>query len=156
MSTTLPSSVNQALFNWEGTLGLPRYDQFEDKDFAPAFEYALQAHLDEIDAIAKNPEPATFENTIETLELAGDPLSRVARIFYNLSSAHTNDAIQALERDLAPKMAEHSSKISMNKDLFDRVDQVYQQREKLELDPEALRVLEQHWKGICPLRCKAQ
>ncbi len=148
MTTKFPSSVNPALFNWDGPLGLPGYDQFEVKDFAPGFDYALKAHLDEIDAIANNGAPATFENTIEALELAGDALSKVARIFYNLSGAHTNDAIQALERDLAPKMAEHSSKISMNKALFERTDAVYQQRDSLNLDAEALRVLEQHWKGF--------
>ncbi len=148
MAPKLPANVNPALFNWDGPLGLPRYDRFENKDFTPAFEYALEVHLEEIDAIADNAEPATFENVIVALELAGDALSKVARIFYNLSGSHTNDAIQALERDLAPKMAEHSSKVSMNKALFERVDTIYQQRDSLDLDPEALRVLEQHWKGF--------
>jgi len=150
MSSTAPtvSDVNQAILKWDGPLGLPAFARINDQDFDTAFDVALPAHLAEIDAIAKDPEAPTFENTLVALELAGDMLDRAASIFWNLSGANTNDVIQALERKLAPEMARHSSAITMNRALFERIDTLYQAREALELDAEADRVLELTWKSF--------
>ncbi|MDK1375978.1 MULTISPECIES: M3 family metallopeptidase [unclassified Sinorhizobium] len=145
---TASASLNPALVNWTGHKGLPRFDAVKDEDFAPAFDAALAAHEAEIDAIAHNPEPPTFENTVVALEIAGDELSRVSALFWNKAGAHTNDVIQALEREIAPKMSRHYSKIGMNPALFSRIDRLWEKREELGLDLEATRVLERHWKGF--------
>ncbi|MBP1885557.1 M3 family metallopeptidase [Sinorhizobium mexicanum] len=145
---TASASLNPALVNWTGHEGLPRFDAVKDEDFAPAFDAALAAHEAEIDAIAHNPEPPTFENTVVALEIAGDELSRVSALFWNKAGAHTNDVIQALEREIAPKMSRHYSKIGMNPALFSRIDTLWEKREGLGLDLEATRVLERHWKGF--------
>ncbi|WEX88771.1 M3 family metallopeptidase [Sinorhizobium garamanticum] len=145
---TASASLNPALVNWTGHEGLPRFDAVKDEDFAPAFDAALAAHEAEIDAIAQNPEPPTFENTVVALEIAGDELSRVSALFWNKAGAHTNDVIQALEREIAPKMSRHYSKIGMNPALFSRIDTLWEKREELGLDLEATRVLERHWKGF--------
>jgi peptidyl-dipeptidase Dcp len=146
MSTS--SSVNPAVFDWSGPNGLPRFEAVSDDDYAPAFEAALAAHDAEIDTIAKNPEAPTFANTIIASETAGDELSRVSALFWNKAGAHSNDLIQALEREIAPKMSRHYSKIGMNADLFRRIDTLWEKRAELGPTTEELRVLERHWKGF--------
>ncbi len=136
------------LTHWSGPLGLPGFDRIEDNDFGPVFEAALKAHAREIDAIAGNPATPTVENTLAALELAGDPLDRVSAIFWCRAGAHTNDAIQAMERDISPKMSRHFSAISMNEKLFARLDDLHSRRSELGLDTETLRVLEKTWKGF--------
>ncbi|GEO85717.1 MULTISPECIES: M3 family metallopeptidase [Alphaproteobacteria] len=146
MSAT--TSVNPAVFEWNGPNGLPRFETVSDDAYAPAFEAALTDHDNEIGAIANNPEAPTFANTIIALETAGDELSRVSALFWNKAGAHSNDVIQALERDIAPKMSRHYSKIGMNADLFRRIDTLWETRAELGLTTEELRVLERHWKGF--------
>jgi peptidyl-dipeptidase Dcp len=143
-----PATVNPALVEWNGYQGLPRFDMVKDADFAPAFEAALASHEAEIDAIANNSGEPTFSNTVGALEIAGDQLSRVSALFWNRAGAHTNDEIQALEREIAPKMSRHYSKIGMNAALFGRIDRLWDWRETLGLTGEELLVLERHWKGF--------
>lgn len=145
---TASTPLNPALTTWTGHEGLPRFDLVKDTDFAPAFEAAFRAHEAEIDEIAGNPDAPTFENTVIALEIAGDELSRISSIFWNKAGADTNETIQALERDIAPKMSRHYSKIGMNAALFKRIDTLWENRESLGLDLEATRVLERHWKGF--------
>ncbi|MDE1995942.1 MAG: M3 family metallopeptidase, partial [Rhizobiaceae bacterium] len=142
------ASVNPALVEWTGHQGLPRFDAVKDSDFAPAFDDALASHEAEIDAIADNPEAPSFANTVTALEIAGDQLSRVSALFWNKAGADTNDLIQALEREIAPKMSRHYSKIGMNAALFARIDALWEDRENLGLTLEETRVLERHWKGF--------
>ncbi|MDI7862442.1 M3 family metallopeptidase [Rhizobiaceae bacterium n13] len=146
----MPSSakINPALVEWNGHRGLPRFDQIDDGDFAPAFDIVLAEHEAEIDAIANNPDTPTFANTIVALETAGDGLSRVSAVFWNRAGAHTNDVIKTLEREIAPKMSRHYSKIGMNAELFARIDALWEGREALGLTVEQTRVLERHWKGF--------
>ncbi len=145
---TSSPALNPAVTDWNGPDGLPRFEAVSDNDFAASFEAALAEHEAEIDVIAGNPEKPTFENTVVALEIAGDALSRVSSLFWNRAGAHTNDVIQALERDIAPKMSRHYSKIGMNAELFARIDALWEGREKLGLDLERTRVLERHWKGF--------
>lgn len=145
---TLAPNINPALVEWSGLHGLPRFERVGDDDFAGAFATALTLHEAEIDAIAHNEEPASFDNTITALEVAGDELSRVSALFWNRAGAHTNEVIQALERDIAPKMSRHYSKIAMNDALFQRVNALWEKRTSLELSTEQMRVLERHWKGF--------
>ena len=133
---------------WQGPLGLPDFSRIGDDDFAPVFDAALKAHEAEIEAISGNKEAPTIDNTLAALELGGEALDRISSIFWCRAGAHTNEAIQALERDISPKMSRHFSAISMNERLFARIDDLYQRRDTLELDAETLRVLEKTWKGF--------
>ncbi len=133
---------------WNGPSGLPDFARLDDDDFAPVYEAALIAHQAEIDAIVANPEAPTVDNTIAALELSGEALDRVGSIFWCRAGANTNDAIQALEVAISPKLSRHFSGISMNEHLFARIDDLYQRRAELGLDAETLRVLEKKWKGF--------
>ncbi|MER8452978.1 M3 family metallopeptidase [Mesorhizobium sp. M1428] len=147
----MPSTVDLAahpLTAWQGPLGLPDFTRIGDGDFSPVFDAALKAHEAEIEAIAGNGETPTIDNTLAALELAGEALDHVSSIFWCRAGAHTNEAIQALERDISPKMSRHFSAISMNEGLFARIDDLYQRREALKLDAETLRVLEKTWKNF--------
>ncbi|RWM77388.1 MAG: peptidase M3 [Mesorhizobium sp.] len=147
----MPSAVDLAahpLTTWQGPLGLPDFTRIGDGDFSPVFDAALKAHGAEIEAIAGNAETPTVENTLAALELGGEALDHVSSIFWCRAGAHTNEAIQALERDISPKMSRHFSAISMNERLFARINDLYQRRETLKLDAETLRVLEKTWKNF--------
>jgi peptidyl-dipeptidase Dcp len=91
----------------------------------------MAQHLKEIQAIASNPEPPTFENTIVAMEKTGELLDRVDHIFSNLSSANTNPAIQKIETEMAPKQSAHQDAIFLNAPLFKRVETIYNDRTKL-------------------------
>ncbi len=123
--------------------GAPDFDAIRDEHFRPAFEAGMARQLEEIEAIAGNPEPPTFENTIVAMERTGELLTRVQRVFFNLASAHTNEEIQAIQSELAPKLAAHSDDIYLNPALFERVRTLYEGRDALELDPESRRLLEE-------------
>ena len=140
--------VNREIFDWSGLHGLPRFQDIAVADFAPAFDAALKAHDAEIDAIAGHADAPSFENTIEALEVAGDQLSRVSALFWNRAGAHTDPEIQALEREIAPRMSRHYSRIGMNAALFARIDALWENRASLGLNTEQMRVLERHWKGF--------
>ncbi|HTV70678.1 MAG TPA: M3 family metallopeptidase [Rhizobiaceae bacterium] len=136
------------LTHWTGPLGLPDFAKVSERDFGPVFDATFAAHNAEIDGIAGNAAPVTIDNTMAALELSGDALERVSSIFWCLAGANTNEAIQKIEREIAPKMARHYSAISMNAALFARIDALYQKRASLGLDAETLRVLEKSWKGF--------
>src|SRR5215208_6548507 len=124
-SLSMPSTVDLAahpLTAWQGPLGLPDFTRIGDGDFSRVFDAALKAHEAEIEAIAGNTRTPTIENTLAALELAGEALDHVSSIFWCRAGAHTNEAIQALERDISPKMSRHFSAISMNERLFARID----------------------------------
>jgi len=137
------TNMSENPFYTESTLPFeaPDFNSIENRHFMPAFERGMEEQLSEIDSIAtQDPEP-TFENTIVAMELTGDLLTRVQRVFYNLTSAHTNDEIQNIQSELAPKLAAHSDNIYLNRDLFNRVETLYQNIEQLELDDESKKLL---------------
>jgi peptidyl-dipeptidase Dcp len=133
---------NPLLDTWQTPFGLPPFDAINDDDFAPAFEAALAEARANIAEIADSAEPPTFANTIAALELAEQTLDRVSGVFYNLAGADATSAREALQRDLAPKMAAFSSEVTMNEALFGRVDALFEQRGALGLSPEEDRVLD--------------
>jgi peptidyl-dipeptidase Dcp len=124
--------------------GYPAFDQIKDAHFAPAFAEGMRVQLAEIDAIANNPKPATFDNTIVAMERSGRLLDRVQTTFQNLQGANTNDALDAIDRDMSPKLAAHGDAIFLNARLFARVDALYAKRDRLHLDPEAKHLLERY------------
>ena len=122
----------------------PPFDKVQDADYAPAFTAGMAANLAEINAIANNPKAATFDNTIVAMERSGQLLSRVRTVFSVMSGSNTNETIQGLERELAPKMAAHSDAVMLNDKLFKRIDSLYAKRDKLGLDAESKRLLERY------------
>ncbi len=146
MSDTTIDLARHPLTTWTGPLGLPDFAAISDDDFGPVFDAALAAHEAEIAAIANNPEKPSIANTLEAMELAGDALGRVSAIFWGRAGAHTNPQIQALEREIAPKMSRHFSSVYMNAALFARIEALHAERETLGLDAETARVLEKSWK----------
>ena len=124
---------------------LPPFDRIEDAHYAPAFATGMQQQLAEIIVIADNPAAASFDNTVVAMEHSGQLLQRVSNVFFNLTGAHTNDAMEAIERDLAPQLAAHRDAIMLNTRLFQRVASLYQQRDTLALDAESKRLLERYY-----------
>jgi peptidyl-dipeptidase Dcp len=133
--------TNPLLTEWTGPHALPPFDVLEDAHFNPAFDAAEAAGRAAIAAIAENPEPASFANTIEALERADKLLDRVAGVFYNVAGSDSNDAREALMRDLAPRMSAYSSEITNNAALFARIQALWDAREDLDLSAEEARVL---------------
>jgi len=99
--------TNPLLEPWTGPFGLPPFDRIEEAHYRPAFEAAMAEHEAEIVAIADNPAPPDFANTIEAMERAGRTLDQVAAVFFGFCASHTNDALQAIQREVAPKLAAH-------------------------------------------------
>src|SRR6476646_1053092 len=109
---------NPLLQPWNTPYGLPPFEAVQAAHFEPAFEVALAQHLEEIDAIGADPQAPTFENTVAAIDRSGRALRRIEGLFYNLASSETSPALQAVERRMAPRMAAHSSAISMHRALF--------------------------------------
>src|SRR5690606_6222999 len=128
--------------------GVPPFDLIKDEHFEPAILEAIKQHQAEIDAIANNTEEPTFENTIEAMENSGSLLARNARIFYNLTSANTNDKLQEIATKLSPEMSKHSDNINLNDKLFTRVKAIWDKKETLNLGLEEAKLLEETYKGF--------
>ncbi len=139
---------NPLFAEWTAPFGAPPFDAFEPEHFIPAFEHAMVLHNAQIAAIASNREPATFDNTIVALELAGADLRRIQRTFGALTSSATNDAIRTIQREMSPRIAAHNSAIALNKDLFERIDALYQNADAQDLNAEQARVLERTHTGF--------
>lgn len=138
--------IKPALVNWDGIHGLPDFAAIEDEDFRPAFGPAMALHLAEIEAIADNPQPADYANTIEAMELAGAHLRKVQTLFWHRAGTDSTPVIQELERDIGPELAKHQSAIFMNERLFARIETLHEDRKSSGLSSEQIRVLEQHYK----------
>ena len=130
----------------ESTLpyGLPAFDLIEDSHYRAAFERGMAKQLEEIEAIAASGEEPTLDNTLVAMERSGRLLDRVARVFFSLSAADTNDEINAIRAEMAPKLAAHSDQILLNADLFARVEALFEGREAAGLSPEEVRLVEQY------------
>jgi peptidyl-dipeptidase Dcp len=135
---------NPLLGEWATSFELPPFTEIAPEHFRPAFDQALAEHRAEIAAIADDPASPSFANTIDAFEKAGRGLDRVASVFFNLTGAHTSDALQAIEREMAPALARHRSAIFLNTALFRRIDDLFARRDSLGLTPEQARVLDRY------------
>ena len=122
------SSDNPFFKPFDTEHGTPPFHLIKTEHYEPAFEEAIKQHQAEIDAIANSSEEATFENTIEAMEYAGEMMSRVGGVFFNLLSAESNDEMMEISQRLSPKLSEHSNNINLNEQLFARVKSVYDNR----------------------------
>jgi peptidyl-dipeptidase Dcp len=137
----MTAPANPLLARWDTPFALPPFARIADDHFAPAFDAALAEARAAVARIADSPDAPTFANTIAPLELAQDTLDRVAGVFFNLAGSDSNPARQALQRDLAPRLAAFSSEVTMNPALFARIEALWAARDGLGLDPEQARVL---------------
>ncbi|MCC5878574.1 MAG: M3 family metallopeptidase [Idiomarina sp.] len=120
----------------------PDFRLIEDAHFMPAFERGMAEHKADIDRIINNSAAPTFENTIVAMEQSGELLTRVSRVFSNLSGTDSNEARRQLQRDLSPKLSAHADDINLNPELFARIEAIYEQRDSLDLDAESARLLD--------------
>ena len=144
-STTV--STEQNPFYTESSLYMkyPEFDKIKNKHYTPAFEKGMADHMAEIDAIAERADSPTLENTIISMEKSGALLDRVATVFFSLTSANTNDAMEKIRSEMAPKLSAHSDQILLNGKLFHRVKTIYEQRDQLGLDAESKRLVEKYY-----------
>ena len=127
---------------------VPPFDRIKDEHFAPAMEKGMREELKEVEVVANNSEKPTFENTIVALERTGRLLDRAERTFDNLNACNTNPTLQKIETEMAPKLAAHRDAIHLNSKLFARVQELYDNRDKVGLDPESAYLLERYYKDF--------
>ncbi|MBS0275076.1 MAG: M3 family metallopeptidase [Proteobacteria bacterium] len=137
-------STNPFFESWNTPFAAPPFSQIQPEHFRPAYDRAFAEHARQIAAIAESSEAPSFENTIAAIEKSGRMLARIDLVFGNLAASDTNDALQAIERDMAPLHARHWNAVFLNADLFRRIDTLFSRRETLGLDAESLRVLERY------------
>ncbi|MCR9082872.1 MAG: M3 family metallopeptidase, partial [Cyclobacteriaceae bacterium] len=138
---------NPLLDKFEAPFETAPFNQIKTEHFLPAIQKSIELAKDEVKAIKASPLP-TFENTIEALDRAGEKLGVIAGIFFNLNSAETNEEIQKLAREISPLLTEHSNDILLDKELFERVEQVHSQKEQLNLSPEQETLLSKTYKSF--------
>lgn len=133
---------NPLLAAWDTPFGMPPFDRIRPAHFAPAFEHAMAAHRSETAAIAADPAPPSFANTVEALERAGGLLTRISAVFFNLAASLASEELRAVERDWAPRLARHRAEVMLDPALFARVTALHERRAGLDLAPDQLRLLE--------------
>lgn len=129
-------------------LGMPDFDKIKPEHYLPAFKAGIAQHKAEIQAIIDNPAAPTFANTIEAMEFAGDLTTKVASVFYNLTSADTNEQLQAISKEVSPMLSAAGDDILLNDQLFKRVKAVYDQRDSLALNTAQQKLLEDTYKSF--------
>jgi peptidyl-dipeptidase Dcp len=127
---------------------VPPFHLISDEHYLPAFREGIKRQQEEIDAIVNNPESPTFENTILPLENSGELLSRVTSVFYNLTSANTSDALEAIATEISPELSAHGDNIALNEKLFARIKQVWETRDQAGLNAEERKLLEEKYKSF--------
>src|SRR4026207_994933 len=127
---------------------VPPFDKIKDEHFPPAIEAGMRDQLKEVEAVANNSEKPTFDNTIVALERTGRLLDRAQRTFSNLNACNTNPTLQKIDKEMAPKLAAHHDEVFLNPKLFARVQQLYDNRNNLGLDPESAYLLERYHKDF--------
>jgi len=126
-------------------LEAPDFTAITDADYQPAIEEGMKRHLAEVEAIADNPAPPTFENTIVAMEKSGRMLTRATKVFFAITQANTDDTLQKVKAEEAPRLAAHHDEIYLNPKLFARVQAIYDQRASLNLGPEESTLLEVYY-----------
>jgi peptidyl-dipeptidase Dcp len=142
------SSENPFFAEYDTPFGVPPFSEIKNEHFLPAIEKGIEEQTSEIATIVSNPDPADFENTIAAYDYSGEMIRKVTGVFYNYNSSNTNDEIQALAKEIAPKLSAHYDNINLNPELFKRVKTVYENRNSLNLNGEQARLLEDTYKDF--------
>jgi peptidyl-dipeptidase Dcp len=131
--------------HWTTPFGIPPFDLIRAEHFPPAFDRGMQEQIAETAAIAGSAAPPSFADTIEALERSGRLLERVSRVFFNLDASNTDDALEAIARNYAPRLAQHQTRIALDPDLFARIANLHARRASLGLDQDQLRLIERYY-----------
>ena len=134
--------------DWDTPFGVPPFDKIKFEHFKPAYLKGMEDEMAEVSAIIENSEEPTFDNTIRAMQFTGELLSKVQRAMGPLSGANTNDSIQALQREMSPLFSKHRDDIALNEELFERVKEVYENRDKFSLTAEESKLLEDDYLGF--------
>ena len=146
-NSKIDMNKNSLLVEWNTPFGVPPFDKIKSEDYVPAFKEVVKLHKEEVDLIINNKEKATFKNTIEALETSGKMLDRFSNVFFAVSSANTNDELKEARKIISPELTAHFDEIRLNSELFNRVNTVYKEKDKLGLTSEEMRLLEESYKG---------
>jgi peptidyl-dipeptidase Dcp len=142
------TSTNPFYAKWGTPHEMPNFSAIKSEHYLPAFNAAIKEQKQEIATIVENKEAPTFANTIEAIEFSGNLLDKVSGVFYNLTSAETNDELKAIAKDVSPLLSAHSDDISLNSELFKRVAVVYGQKNGLKLTTAQNKLLEDTYVGF--------
>ena len=149
-SSATPMPEGTGYFASDSSLPLhaPDFSKIQESDYKPALEQGMAIQRAEVEAIANNPAPPTFENTIVALEKSGRMLGRAARVFYHLTGADTTDTLDAIDEEMSPKLSAHGDAISLNPKLFARVETIYNNRAAMSMTPEDATLLEKTYENM--------
>ena len=139
--SNMDPNINPFFQEWDTAYEVPPFMDIKDEHYMPAYKKGMEENLSEIDVIVNNTEAPTFSNTIEELERTGKLLGKVSRVFSNLASSNTNPQLQELQRELSPILSAHYDKISLNEELFKRVESIWQERNAIDLTSEQHKLL---------------
>jgi peptidyl-dipeptidase Dcp len=139
---------NPFFAEWNTPFQMPPFDKIKNEHYRPAFLAGMAQQKEEIEAIVRNPEPPTFANTVEAYEKSGGLLTKVSNIFFNLTSANTNEEMQKIEAEVSPLLAKHNDDILLNPELFNRMKDVYARKDTLGLTPEQARLLNKYYRNF--------
>ena len=148
ITASCADTQNPFFTEFDTPYGVPPFDKIKTEHYMPAFIEGMRQDSLEIEAIANNPEPPTFANTIEALEYSGAMLDRVSDVFFNLYSADTDKDMDEIAEKVSPLLSDHSDNISMNPALFKRIKAVYDERNSLNLNQEQMRLLEKKYQSF--------
>ncbi len=140
------NSMNPFLNEYQTPFQIPPFEAIKFSHYEPAFIQGMKEHLEEIDVIANNTEAPTFENTIEALERSGKTLDKVSSVFFNLQGSNTDDDMDSLQRTVSPKLSSHNDSILLNKKLFMRIKEIYENKQSLSLSVEQARLVAETYK----------
>ncbi len=138
--------MNPFLNDYETPFKIPPFEEIEFAHYEPAFDIGMKEHLKEIEEIANNQQEPTFENTIEAMERSGETLDKVANVFFNLLGSNTNNDMDALAMKISPKLSAHNDSILLNKELFKRIKELFDNKGSFNLTTEQNRLLEETYK----------
>ncbi|MCP4552279.1 MAG: M3 family metallopeptidase [Bacteroidetes bacterium] len=141
-------SINPFFSEYNTPFQVPPFEYIKIEHYMPAFERGMTEHKEEVTKIINSTEKATFENTIEALDNAGEILGKVATVFFNEAGINTNDELDSLQMVIAPILAAHGDEIRLNPAFFQRIKEVYDSRDELGLNDEQLFILENQYKGL--------
>ena len=139
-------NMNPFFTEYDTPYQIPPFKKIKDEHYMPAFNQGMKEQLEEIVSITNNLESPSFENTIVELERTGKTLDKVSNVFFNLNSSNTNDQMDAIAKEISPKLSAHRDNIFLNKNLFERVKTIYEQKNNLDLNTEQLRLVEETYK----------
>ena len=136
---------NPFLRKFDTPFGVPPFDKIEPAHFMPAFEEGMSRQAAEIAAIVDSPDAPTFENTLVAMDRSGGMLHLVNLVFFGLANAHTNDALNEISKQVAPKLSKHADDIRLNEKLFARIKAIYEKKASLSLNPQQVTLLEEFY-----------